>query len=116
MGLELAERVGATKHLALSHRQLGRIALLEDRIPEAEKHLLKAVELTRDREAPLASWRAHLSLAELYEATSRREEAAASYKTALHILSYLAENAAEREKSSILGSKLVRDLRQRFVL
>jgi len=115
MGLELAEKAGAAKHLAIAHQKLGKVALLEDRIPDAEKHLRKAVELTRDREAPHASWRTHLSLAELYQATNRPEEAAASCKTALHILGYLAENASERERETILGSKLVRDLRARFV-
>lgn len=116
MGLDLAEKAGATKHLAIAHQKLGKIALLEDRIPDAERHLRRAVELTRDREAPLASWRAHLSLAGLTQATNRGEEAAGSYKTTLHILSYLAENAAERERETILGSKLVRDLRARFAL
>ena len=105
-----AQRTGARKHLALAHRQLGRIALLESNIADAEKHLNKAIDLTSDLQAPLAAWRSYLSAADLYDATHRSDQAATSRATALQILKNLAESADEGMGAAILQSKTVRDL------
>jgi tetratricopeptide (TPR) repeat protein len=105
-----AQSTGSRKHLALAHRQLGRIALLENNVADAEKHLNKAIDLTSDLQAPLAAWRSYLSAAELYDATHRSDQAATSRATALQILKNLAENADEETSAAILQSKTVRDL------
>jgi len=105
-----AEDTGSRKHLALAHRQLGRIALLEDHVAEAERHLDTAVDLTRDLQSPLAAWRCYLSLGDLYAATHRPDEAAVSRATALQVLRNLADNADVDARASILQSEAVRDL------
>ncbi len=105
-----AENTGSRKHLALAHRQLGRVALLEDHVAAAEKHLRIAVDLTRDLQAPLAAWRCNLSLGDLFAATHRPDEAAVSRATALQLLRNLADNADSDTRTALLKSKTVRDL------
>jgi hypothetical protein len=86
---------------------------MEDSVADAEKHLTAAIDLTRDLQAPLAAWRIYQSLGELYDATRRRDQARTSFATALQILKFLAENAEERSKISILESETARELEQR---
>jgi tetratricopeptide (TPR) repeat protein len=109
-----AQKSGARKHLALALRQLARVALKEDRVADAEKHLTAAVEQTRDLQAPLAAWRIYASLGELYQATHRAEQARTSYGTALQLLKFLAERAPDALGRSILESEQVRRLEQRL--
>ena len=110
----LAQGSGARKHLALALRQLGRIALKEDRVAEAETHLNAAAEQTRDLQAPLAAWRIYATMGELYAATRRADQARTSFGTALQLLNFLAERSPEDLGRSILGSEQVRALEQRL--
>jgi tetratricopeptide (TPR) repeat protein len=107
-----AQSSGARKHLALALRQLGRIALRQEQVAEAEGHLKGAVETTADLQAPLAAWRAHASLGDLYRATHRADRARTAYGTALQLLRDLAENAPGTLRVSILESRQVRGLEQ----
>ena len=113
---KLAQGSGARKHLALALRQLARIALKEDRVADAERHLNAAVEQTSDLQAPLAAWRIYVSLGDLYRVTRRADQARTSYGTALQLLRFLAERAPEALGRSILGSEQVRGLDQRLAL
>ncbi len=106
----LAQGSGARKHLALSLRQLGRIALKEDRVAEAETHLNAAAEQTRDLQAPLAAWRIYATMGDLYAVTRREDQARTSFRTALQLLNFLAERSPEALGRSILGSQQVRAL------
>ena len=105
-----AEKAGVRKYLALAHRQLGRIALMEDRIPEAERHLNTATEQTKDLQIPLAAWKVNVSLGELYRATHRQDEAATCFGAAAQLLRHIAEQSPEPMQHSILTSEQFRAL------
>jgi tetratricopeptide (TPR) repeat protein len=109
----LATGSQARKHLALALRQLGRIAILEERMSDAERDLLAAAKAVGDLQAPLAAWRVYAGLGALYDATGRRDRARTSYGTARQLLTMLAERAPLTLGPSILASEAFRDLDRR---
>ena len=98
------------KYLVQAHRQLGRIALLEERIPDAERHLALAAGQAGDLQSPLVAWRVHAAFRDLYLATGREDEARNSAGVARQILEALAGQAPEALGRSILSSQAYESL------
>jgi tetratricopeptide (TPR) repeat protein/predicted Ser/Thr protein kinase len=110
LGLEAAEKVGARKYSALSSLLLGRIALAEDEIADAERYLTAAVDCTKDLQAPVMAWRTYAALGDLYRLTHRDDEARDNDGAARQLLLLMAEQSSESLGKSILASKETRSL------
>ncbi len=110
LGFEAAEQAGARKYCALSSLLLGRIALVEDRIADAERHLKVAVDHTKDLQAPVIAWRTYAALGDLHRATHRDDEAKDDYGAARQLVLLMAEQSSESLGKSILASEEARAL------
>jgi len=110
LGFEAAEQAGARKYCAQSSLLLGRIALREDKIAEAERYLTAAVDHTKDLQTPVMAWRTHAALGDLCRATHRDDEARDNYGAAHQLLLLMAEQAPEAMGRSILESEEARAL------
>ena len=110
LGLEAAEQAGARKYCAQSSLLLGRIALTEDKIADAERYLTAAVDHTKDLQAPVMAWKTYAALGDLHRATHRDDEARDDYGAARQLLLLMAEQSPEPLRKSILASKEARAL------
>jgi len=110
LGLEAAEQAGVRKYCAQSSLLLGRIALTEDKIADAERYLTAAVDHTKDLQAPVMAWKTYAALGDLHRATHRDDEARDDYGAARQLLLLMAEQSPEPLRKSILASEEARTL------
>jgi tetratricopeptide (TPR) repeat protein len=110
LGLEAAEQAGVRKYCAQSSLLLGRIALTEDKIADAERYLTAAVDHTKDLQAPVMAWKTYAALGDLHRATHRDDEARDNYGAARQLLLLMAEQSPEPLSKSILASEEARAL------
>lgn len=73
---EIAARPPELTYLALSHRLLAKIAIVEKDFEEAQVQLSRAVSIVKGSELPLAAWRVHATAAEFYESVGESGKAA----------------------------------------
>jgi len=110
LGLEAAEKAGARKYCAQANLLLGRIALTEDQITDAERYLTAAIAHTNDLQSPIMAWKTYAALGDLHRATHRDDEARDDYGAAHQLLLLMAEQSPEPLRKSILASEEARSL------
>jgi hypothetical protein len=108
--LEIQLRPSLILGIGQSNLLLGRIALTEDNIADAERHLTAAVDHTKDLQAPVMAWRIYSALGDLCRVTHRDDEASDNYGAAHQLLLLMAEQAPKTMGRSILESKEARTL------
>jgi tetratricopeptide (TPR) repeat protein len=108
--LENATGAQSKKYLAQAHAQLGRVALACGELESAQRELELARDLVGSLQAPLAAWKIHSALADVYDATGRSDDARTWRVSALQILRFLAIHAPEPLRDGILQGPAARRL------
>jgi hypothetical protein len=109
--LELAEKTLSRKHMAWAHKMLGDLAVLYERLEEAQRRYGTALAILQDYPCPTMKWKILKSAA---EAAKRQKNDAARDefrgRTRTVVQSLAAAIHDDKLRQSFLAAKAVRDL------
>ncbi len=105
----LAERTGRDDILAKIDCMMGRLEFSRDHLPEAEKHLTRALEWLTREDAPLDRVWAASTLAQVYARTGRFHEAILSFQNSIHAISRLPSKSTEAASALMVFADFCRD-------
>jgi Flp pilus assembly protein TadD len=108
---ENAERYGVPTYVAVAHRLLGEIALLNGDVATAEEELTRSLEPLARHPAPLVEWRHHAALGRLFAGSGRLAAARVSFRQAAGVVEALARHIDdEAMRKTFLEADAVREL------
>jgi tetratricopeptide (TPR) repeat protein len=109
--LEVANRYGARKYIAVGHKLLAQVAVARDALTEAEAELMSSLEVLRSYPAPVVEWRVFAALGRLHSARNDTAAARDAFSRSAATVQQIARNAPNEElQATFLNSAEVREV------
>jgi tetratricopeptide (TPR) repeat protein len=109
--LEIAQRHGIIRDVAVGHKLLGQVAMADDDLESAETELDAAVEELRRYPAPLVAWKTHALLGRLRRQKGDSQSAREAFGRAAETVEMIASNVDDESlRQTFLDSAAVREV------